>query len=317
VRYVMPLTLRHSTYAPGDTEAFSAYCRTMAEQFGGHIAMWDLPRCTKDPVTGYVEDYVCPADEYIAKFNAMREAISAVQPGAKFAATGLLLSNPGDLDAILQAIGGEADLIGVMPASQNLLGVVHFGQRPSLGQLGPALDRLQEDFPEAQLCVEYRPAALADSPHVGAADIARTFIKLQNRGVITGLSMSQGYSLLDDFADPRQAFYALRLLATLYDGGLTPLADAPVRVSDARVLQWTYETDKGALLAAWMPYYENRAVDLQLPAGTKSVVAYDPMTSTSQQLRVTNGAEGPVAEDVLMSHSPCVYLVDTGAESAR
>jgi hypothetical protein len=310
VRYVMPLTVRHPLYAPGDVQAFAAYCRFLAQRFGKYISLWDLPRCTKDPVTGYVDDYVCPVEEYVAKFKAMREAIQAVQPAARFAATGLLAGNDLDFRTILEGIERKADLLGVVPGSQGLLGGVVGGEMPATPQLARVLDLLKKECPNAEVCVEYRPAALVDAPRVGAVDVTRSFLALQNRGVLTGLSLRGGYALLDDFCDPRQAYYALRLMATLFDGGLAPASSGPAKILRDGVVQWCYQRDgKTWLLAALDPWARGEPLDLQLPPSTESVRAYDPLTATSQDLAIHSEGGSPLIQGVFLSDCPRVFVV--------
>jgi hypothetical protein len=312
VRYVMPLTVRHPLYAPGDVKAFGAYCRFLAQRFGKYVSLWDLPRCTKDPITGHVDDYVCPVEEYVAKFKAMREAILAVQPAARFAATGLLTGNALDFRAILTGIERKVDFLGVVPGSQGSLGAVVGGEMRAMPQLARVLDLLQKECPNAEICVEYRPAALVDAPRVGAVDVTRTFLELQNRGVLTGLSLRGGYSLLDDFCNPRQAYYALRLMATLCDGGLAPTSSGPAKILRGGVVQWCYQRDgKTWLLAAFDPLARDEPVDVELPPQTESVRAYDPLTATSQDLVIHSAGGSSRIRGVFLSDCPRVFVVRT------
>jgi len=304
LRFVVPLSVRHPLYSGDDIEPFKSYCRYMAKKFGDRVAVWELPRTVEDAATGSPASYVCSPGEYVKKFSAMRAAILQVQPIARFAAGGLSLGVLEDVTLILEGVGNKADIISCYPPAATLI-----GSDKTLAHTMSLLTTAKGKYPGAEVWCLYRPSDIVDVAERGASELARAFVLLQNQGIVTGLRLRGGHSLLDEFDNPRCAFYSIRALATLFDGNPKPVDNAPISVQGKGLVQFAYRRDDGSwMVAAWAERDVEQTVDLALPPETTSAAAIDILTSTKQPLRITSENGHRVAKGVLINGSPTVVL---------
>lgn len=304
----LPLSLHHSGHpAEGgaDVPAFEAYCRFLAEQVGEDVAVWELSYTQKD-VAGEPVGRSVSLEDFVRKFRAMHDAVEAVRPAARFAMTGLPMDDPLLVRRLLTELGDVADRVSMDPPSDRL-GV----DDETVQELMNALLAQRERLPDAEWSLDLRPMELANRPALGAARIARAFLRLQSRGILLGLRLDGPTGLLDAVDDPYNAFYTLRLLATLFDGGLEPLEESPVFLEGHDLEQMSFQRADGSwLVAAWAIHrVDEKRAHLVLPPGT-TATAYDTLTCTSQELRITEDEEGrSVAAAVLLRQHPLVFVV--------
>jgi predicted phosphodiesterase len=303
----LPLTPRHSDYVTGteaDREAFTAYCRYVAEQVGEDVATWELSFTQKNAL-GAPSGTSIEFQQFVDKFFLMREAVLAVNPHALFALSGVPLDNPLVARRLLKTLGDHVDRVSVDPRGSQLS-----VSDESILELMSMVQMYRELASDAEWTVDLRPLEVSNRPRLGALRIARAFIRLQSKNILLGLRLDGSTGLLDAVDDPYNAFYSMRLLATLFDGGLDPVEDPEVFLEANDVEQMSFQRADGTwLVAAWANYRTDELRGkLMLPPG-RSAVAYDTMTCTSQELRITQDGERSVAPGVLLRSYPMVFVV--------
>jgi len=116
--------------------------------------------------------------------------------------------------------------------------------------------------------------------------------------------------LLDAMEDPYPAFNSLRLLATLFDGGLDPVTDPELRLDGSDLFQRTYRLPDGSwFVVGWSIHRDGmRRARLLTPAGAE-VTAYDTLSCTGQALRAGVEEGRGVVDGVMLFEHPVVFHV--------
>ncbi len=313
----LPLSWEHHGYSAQSEDerllAFAAYCRWLATELGDDVAFWELPFVERDEL-GLPVGRTLDADEFVRLFRAMRIEVLAVLPQTRFAVSGLPLGNPRVLTSLIEQLGPMVDRLSVDPPQDQLV-TSDDALLSMLQYLRPFL----RAHPDVEWSLDLRPLEVSGAPALGALRVARAFLRSQAEGIRLGLRLDGLSGLLDAVDDPYPAFYSLRLLATLFDGDLKPVPNAPVFLEGDDFVQDAYQREDGSwLLAAWSNRrVEEHRAELVLPAGM-TATAYDTQSCTSQELRVTQpDLEGTTEEEgqqaralgVLLREHPVVYLV--------
>jgi predicted phosphodiesterase len=303
----LPLSLGHPAYraeSGADVEAFAAYCRFLAEQVGEDVALWELSFISKN-AAGKPSGRSVPVDDFVRKFRAMRRAVITVRPDARFALSGVPLGDPLLTNALLRELGGQVDRVSVDPPNHQL-GVGN----ETITDLMEMVAAQRKKAPDVQWSLDLRPLEVSNRPVLGAARLARAFLRLQDAGILLGVRLDGATGLLDAVEDPYEAWYSLRLLATLFDGGLDPVSDPPVFLEGHDLVQTSYRRDDGSwLVAAWAVHrVEELRAHLVVPAG-RTATAYDTLTCTSQELRIAEVDGRSVAPSVMLRTYPTVFVV--------
>ena len=236
---------------------------------------------------------------------AMRRAVTAVRPDARFALSGLPLGDPLRANALLRVLAGEVHRVSVDPPNEQL----GIDDETILGLID-MVEAQRRSAPDAQWSLDLRPLEVSNRPVLGAVRLAHAFIRLQDAGILLGVRLDGATGLLDAVEDPYEAWYSLRLLATLFDGGLDPVSDPPVFLEGHDLVQTSYRRDDGSwLVAAWAVYrVDELRAHLVVPAGS-TATAYDTLTCTSQELRITEANGRSVAPSVMLRTYPTVFVV--------
>jgi hypothetical protein len=220
--------------------------------------------------------------------------------------SGVPLDDPWLNRRLLDQLGEVATRVCVDPPSHRL-GV----DDETILELIELMEPLRGKASEAEWALDLRPLEASDMPGLGASRLARAFIRLQSAGMLLGLRLDGPTGLLDAVDDPYNAFYTMRLLATLFDGGFDPVENAPVFLEGDDLEQMTFRRADGSwLIAAWAQHrVDEQRAHLVIPPRRRAT-AYDTLTCTSQDLRVTEEDGRTVASSVMLRTYPTVFLVE-------
>jgi hypothetical protein len=110
---------------------------------------------------------------------------------------------------------------------------------------------------------------------------------------------------------PQAAYYVTRNLATMLDRLQPAELDYTLDPSPENLESFALRSPEGPALALWLggraqDHCEGTAVDVRLKKPCRSAIACDPINGVSQELRITQTADGPVLPKVIVRDCPLI-----------